>query len=61
MSFFNWDEDNIAHVERHDVTPQEIEEVFNDEPEYALNLHRARRNDSSDHSLGYESKGKKKL
>ncbi len=35
MSFFNWDEDNIAHIQRHDVTPQEIEEVFNGDPEYA--------------------------
>jgi hypothetical protein len=35
MSSFNWDEDNIAHVERHDVTPQEIEEVFDRDPEFA--------------------------
>jgi uncharacterized DUF497 family protein len=35
MSFFNWDEENIKHVGDHDVTPQEVEEVFNGDPEYA--------------------------
>lgn len=26
--FFVWDEDNIDHLERHQVTPEEAEEVF---------------------------------
>jgi uncharacterized DUF497 family protein len=37
VSGFNWDAENVDHIARHDVTPQEIEEVFNDDPEYALN------------------------
>jgi hypothetical protein len=35
MSFFNWDEANIKHVGDHDVTPQEVEEVFDRDPEFA--------------------------
>lgn len=27
---FEWDEANIAHIARHDVTPDEAEEVFSD-------------------------------
>lgn len=26
--FFVWDEDNIDHIKRHQVTPEEAEEVF---------------------------------
>jgi hypothetical protein len=25
---FEWDDNNIAHVERHEFTPEEVEEVF---------------------------------
>ena len=28
ISGFEWDEDNILHVERHRFTPEEVEEVF---------------------------------
>jgi len=28
ISGFEWDDDNIAHIERHDFTPDEVEEVF---------------------------------
>ena len=27
---FEWDEGNIEHIEEHDVTPDEAEEVFSD-------------------------------
>jgi uncharacterized protein len=29
---FDWDEDNINHIARHNVTPQEIEELFERNP-----------------------------
>lgn len=30
---FEWDDDNIAHVARHDISPDEVESVaFDDEP-----------------------------
>jgi uncharacterized protein len=29
MGGFDWDEHNIAHIARHDVTPAEVEELFN--------------------------------
>jgi uncharacterized DUF497 family protein len=38
MNFFNWDEENIKHVGDHDVTPQEVEEVFNGDPEYVFSF-----------------------
>jgi len=25
---FDWDDDNVAHIERHEFTPEEVEEVF---------------------------------
>lgn len=28
ISGFQWDYDNIFHIERHDFTPQEVEEIF---------------------------------
>ena len=28
ISGFDWDDDNIFHIERHEFTPGEVEEVF---------------------------------
>ncbi|MGP8244767.1 MAG: BrnT family toxin [Bryobacteraceae bacterium] len=28
ISGFEWDDDNISHIERHEFTPEEVEEVF---------------------------------
>jgi uncharacterized protein len=28
ISGFEWDDDNIDHIERHEFTPEEVEEVF---------------------------------
>ena len=28
ISGFDWDDDNILHIERHEFTPEEVEEVF---------------------------------
>lgn len=28
VSGFEWDDDNIFHIERHGFTPEEVEEVF---------------------------------
>jgi uncharacterized DUF497 family protein len=28
VSGFKWDDDNIEHIQRHDFTPEEVEEVF---------------------------------
>lgn len=28
ISAFDWDEDNVFHIGRHEVTPEEVEEVF---------------------------------
>jgi uncharacterized DUF497 family protein len=28
ISGFDWDDDNIFHIERHQFTPEEVEEVF---------------------------------
>jgi hypothetical protein len=28
ISAFDWDDDNIQHIERHGFTPEEVEEVF---------------------------------
>jgi uncharacterized DUF497 family protein len=28
ISGFEWDEGNISHIERHEFTPEEVEEVF---------------------------------
>ncbi len=28
ISGFDWDDDNIFHIERHEFTPEEVEEVF---------------------------------
>ena len=28
ISGFEWDDDNILHIERHEFTPEEVEEVF---------------------------------
>lgn len=30
ISGFDWDEENIFHIERHQFTPEEVEEVFAD-------------------------------
>jgi hypothetical protein len=28
ISAFEWDDGNVAHIERHDLTTEEVEEVF---------------------------------
>jgi uncharacterized DUF497 family protein len=28
VSSFEWDDDNILHIDRHEFTPEEVEEVF---------------------------------
>jgi uncharacterized DUF497 family protein len=28
ISGFDWDDDNVLHIERHQLTPEEVEEVF---------------------------------
>lgn len=28
ISGFDWDDGNISHIERHEFTPEEVEEVF---------------------------------
>jgi len=28
VSGFEWDDDNILHIERHQFTPEEVEEIF---------------------------------
>ena len=28
ISSFDWDDDNVEHIQRHDFTPEEVEEVF---------------------------------
>ena len=28
VSSFDWDDDNIFHIERHEFSPEEVEEVF---------------------------------
>jgi uncharacterized DUF497 family protein len=28
ISGFDWDDDNLLHIERHQFTPEEVEEVF---------------------------------
>jgi len=28
ISGFDWDDDNVSHIERHQFTPEEVEEVF---------------------------------
>jgi uncharacterized DUF497 family protein len=28
ISGFEWDDDNISHIQRHEFTPDEVEEVF---------------------------------
>jgi uncharacterized DUF497 family protein len=28
ISGFEWDDDNVLHIERHQFTPEEVEEVF---------------------------------
>jgi uncharacterized DUF497 family protein len=28
ISGFDWDDDNVLHIERHQYTPDEVEEVF---------------------------------
>jgi len=30
ISGFDWDDDNTLHIERHQFTPDEVEEVFAD-------------------------------
>jgi uncharacterized DUF497 family protein len=29
---FDWDEENRSHIARHDVTPEEVEQVFENDP-----------------------------
>ena len=29
---FDWDEANVAHVARHNITPEDVEEVFANDP-----------------------------
>ncbi len=31
---FDWDAENIAHIARHDITPEEAEETYNSNPLY---------------------------
>jgi uncharacterized DUF497 family protein len=40
VSGFEWDDDNILHIERHAFTPEEVEEVF-------AGSHKVRRNATS--------------
>jgi uncharacterized DUF497 family protein len=42
---FDWDDENITHLARHDVTPQEFEQAFRNEPLrlYRTLHHRERR------------------
>jgi uncharacterized DUF497 family protein len=28
ISGFQWDDDNVSHIARHEFTPEEVEEVF---------------------------------
>ncbi len=28
ISGFDWDDDNIFHIEKHEFTPEEVEEIF---------------------------------
>jgi uncharacterized DUF497 family protein len=28
ISAFDWDDENVLHIERHELTPDEVEEVF---------------------------------
>jgi hypothetical protein len=28
ISGFDWDDDNVSHIERHQFTPEDVEEVF---------------------------------
>ena len=28
ISGFEWDDENVSHIERHELTPEEVEEVF---------------------------------
>ncbi len=35
---FDWDEANIAHIARHDVTPGEVEEAFRDPFQVLLDM-----------------------
>lgn len=28
ISGFDWDDDNVAHIQKHDFAPEEVEEVF---------------------------------
>jgi hypothetical protein len=28
ISGFDWDDDNLFHIDRHDFSPEEVEEVF---------------------------------
>ncbi|MBI5399851.1 BrnT family toxin [Candidatus Saganbacteria bacterium] len=32
ISAFDWDEKNITHIARHNVTPEEVEEMFESRP-----------------------------
>ena len=32
ISFFNWDEENIGHLVRHDIEPEEAEQVTQNRP-----------------------------
>jgi uncharacterized protein len=40
VSGFEWDDDNIFHIQRHDFTPKEVEEIFAGEHK----IRRARQN-----------------
>jgi uncharacterized DUF497 family protein len=41
VSGFEWDDDNVLHIERHRFTPEEVEEVFTSE--YLVRRTRERR------------------
>lgn len=40
ISGFDWDDDNVEHIQRHDFTPEEVEEIF----AVAHKIRRARQN-----------------
>jgi uncharacterized DUF497 family protein len=34
VSVFDWDEGNVRHIARHEITPDEAEEVLMNDPQY---------------------------
>ncbi|KKK39929.1 hypothetical protein WQ57_01260 [Mesobacillus campisalis] len=40
---FDWDRENIGHLARHNITPQEVEEIFSDPNRCIHNAHSGNR------------------